>query len=117
MFLFISRLIKGIILGWITSLILFLLRRALSKAFGTPPPYNQPNTPNTNGHDIVETLWAGMSAQHLQKTFGNPLKKTIIAGGEIWTYANLNGSGSRTDVTLSQGMVEKWQDITNILPS
>jgi hypothetical protein len=71
MFLIIGRFIKGIILGWIMSLIFYLVKRALARAFGNvqqsqqssrthADPYQQSSS---TGHDVVETIWAGINCE------------------------------------------------------
>ena len=118
MFLFIGRFLKGIILGWILSLIFYLVKRALARAFGAvqqtqassrthSDPYQQSSSPS---HDVVETIWAGMSVTQLRTTFGTPQSKQNIQGGEIWAYANLNGQGTETSITIQNGMVVSWQN-------
>lgn len=109
------------------SLIFYLVKRMLAKAFGvdafnpqngrkTAPkqpsqPYsNYQQTANQNALDVVETMWVGMSAQQLMSAFGSPSTKQIVAGGEIWTYANLNGNGTQTAVTIQNGLVSSWQN-------
>jgi hypothetical protein len=118
MFLIIGRFIKGIILGWILSLIFYLAKRALARMFGQmqqtqassrthPDPHQQSYS---TGHDVVETIWAGMSVTQLRTTFGTPQSKRNIQGGEIWVYANLNGQGTETSITIQNGMVVSWQN-------
>lgn len=111
------------------SLIFFLVKRMLAKAFGadmldpqahnrtTPQqrpsssqPYSQ-RTANQNTLDVVETMWVGMSADQLRAAFGVPLSKENIAGGEVWIYANLNGQGVQTAITIQNNLVAHWQDI------
>jgi hypothetical protein len=118
MFLIIGRFIKGIILGWILSLIFYLVKRALARAFGNvqqaqqssrthADPYQQSSSA---GHDVVETIWAGMSINQLRTAFGTPQSKQNIQGGEVWVYANLNGQGTETAITIENGMVSNWSN-------
>jgi len=110
MFLIIGRFIKGIILGWILSLIFYLVKRALARAFGQAQQQTQQSS--SPSHDVVETIWAGMSVTQLRTTFGTPQSKRNIQGGEIWVYANLNGQGTETSITIQNGMVVSWQNTT-----
>lgn len=104
------------------SLIFYVVRRMLARTFGNMPqpqhPSQSQSTPrqSSSGHDVVETIWAGMSLDQLRTTFGTPLSKETIQGGEIWTYANLNGQGSRTSITIQNRQVTSWQDIRDSLP-
>jgi hypothetical protein len=118
MFLIIGRFIKGIILGWIMSLIFYLVKRALARAFGNvqqsqqssrthADPYQQSSS---TGHDVVETIWAGMGVNQLRTAFGTPQSKQNIQDGEIWTYANLNGQGTETAITIQDGVVISWEN-------
>ena len=129
------RFFKGLILGWITSLMMFLVKRMLAKAFGMSAgdlrhtaqkrayqpsaghtarnPYTQRSTANQNHVDVIETLWVGMSVEQLKSAFGMPQSKQTVAGGEVWTYANLNGQGTQTIVSITGGKVASWQDISS----
>ena len=112
MFVFIGRFLKGLILGWIISLVMYLAKRALARAFGQ---MQQPQQPRSNpqpaeGNDIVETMWAGMSIDQLRATFGTPQSKQATASGDIWVYANLNGQGTETSITITNGVVTSWQN-------
>lgn len=120
MFLIIGRFLKGIILGWILSLIFYLVKRALARAFGAvqqsqhssrhSQSEHQNQQSSSPSHDVVETIWAGMSVTQLRTTFGTPQSKQNIQGGEIWAYANLNGQGTETSITIQNGMVVSWQN-------
>ncbi|HNQ92443.1 MAG TPA: hypothetical protein PKI93_05865 [Alphaproteobacteria bacterium] len=127
MLLFIARWFKGLIVGWIIGLILFMLKRALSRAFGnleglegsqgTPQPRRYPNDGS-----VVETLWAGMSAAQLTATFGPPdLKNKTGPNSEVWTYSTFNGKPEPTAVTIQNGKVTSWarseSDETHFIPS
>ncbi len=94
------------------SLIFYLVKRALARTFGNmPEPHQQPNPQNTSSsHDVVETIWAGMSVNQLRTTFGTPKSKQNSQGGEVWVYANLNGQGTETEITIENGMVAGWKD-------
>lgn len=111
---FVLRFFKGLILGWLMSLVFFMVKRILARAFGNMPSSNnhQPHTDsrsaNQNSNDVVETIWAGMSATQLRATFGTPFKKENVKSGEIWTYANLNGIDTETDVSIKDNQVTNW---------
>ncbi len=103
------------------ALLMILIERAIKRAFGDiaasrkqTGPHNTP--PNQKGTDIVETIWAGMESSQLRATFGPPQKINFIPNGEMWTYPNLNGSGTRTEIDIVDGKVKKWQDVTDTLP-
>ena len=101
------------------SLIFYLAKRALARMFGQmqqqkqqssrthADPYQQSSS---TGHDVVETIWAGMGVNQLRTAFGTPQSKQNIQGGEVWTYANLNGQGTETSITIENGMVKSWQN-------
>ena len=128
MFTFIGRFLKGLIVGWIMSLMMYLVKRALSKALGghmpgaqnrtRPHPSSQTSQQNTysrptshqNQDDVVETIWVGMSTDQLRRSFGAPLQRETVANGEIWSYANLNGQGIQTRVAIHKHAVTGWQD-------
>jgi len=125
MFLFIARFLKGLILGWIMALIFYLVKRALTRTFGNMPQQTengaqQNHTQNTYNpsptHDVVETIWAGMSVAKLKRTFGAPVRTQNVAGGEVWTYTNLNGHGTETAITIQNGVVLGWQDTPHPAP-
>jgi len=114
------------------SLVFFLVRRALAKAFGGTNPMQQqgqqqrghqphanPRQPRqtANNSDVVETIWAGMSATQLRTSFGMPQSKQNIQGGEIWVYANLNGQGTETEITIENGIVSGWKDTVSPPPT
>lgn len=123
MFGFILKFVKGLIVGWIVSLMMYLAKRVISKAFGVDaisPKSAQPqrksnpyktNSANQNSQDVVDTIWVGMSVDQLLKSFGEALTKQYVAGGEVWTYLNLNGQGTQTAITIRNGMIVTWQDI------
>lgn len=123
MITFALRWFKGLILGWIMSLVFMLVQRMLKRAFGaataqhpdtmgnTPSPHPAPND------NVVETIWAGMPAPQLRRTFGEPRTVNMTQNGEVWTYANLNGQGTRTAITIERGIITTWQDIRDPLPS
>ncbi len=116
MFLFITRFLKGMIIGWIMSLIMYLVKRALAKSFGNMPQQNsqhpqykpQPSQPQ---HDVVETIWAGMTTDQLRTAFGAPQSKEKNEANEIWVYPNLNGHGTQTRITIENNAIKQWQDI------
>ena len=120
MFLFIGRFLKGIILGWILSLIFFVVKRALARAFGTVQQSQNSsrhkqsehqNQQSSSSHtDVVETIWVGMNVNQLRTTFGTPQSKQNIQSGEIWLYANLNGQGTETEISIQNGIVTSWQN-------
>lgn len=102
---------------------MYLAKRMLSKAFGVdainPKGANAPrkqnpyknNSANQNNADVVDTIWVGMSVHQLLKSFGEALTKQYVANGEIWTYLNLNGQGTRTAITIKNGVIANWEDI------
>lgn len=125
------RWFKGLIIGWLMSLVFFLVRRALTKAFGQMnvpqqgtshqtrhqphPTAEQP--PRAPQGDIIETIWVGMSTEQLRQSFGEPT--TIKRNGqiEIWSYPRLDGQqGHTTEVTLENSVITKWQDVEDTLP-
>jgi hypothetical protein len=123
MFRFILKFVKGLIIGWIATLMMFLVKRMLSKAFGVnmpnpqnadrqkkPNPYKN-NSANQNSLDIVDTIWVGMSVAQLLKSFGPALTKQYRGSREIWTYLNLKGQGTQTAVAIENGSVVNWQDM------
>ena len=101
------------------SLIFYLVKRALARMFGQmqqqkqqssrthADPYQQSSS---TGHDVVETIWAGMGVNQLRTAFGTPQSKQNIQDGEIWTYANLNGQGTETAITIQDGVVISWEN-------
>lgn len=99
---------------------MYLIKRALTRAFGNMPQQSQnraqqnaPHYPPRNtppSQDVVETIWAGMSIAQLQQAFGAPSSKQVTASGEIWTYSNLNGYGIQTAITIEGGAVKSWVD-------
>ena len=119
MFTIIGQFIRGLILGWILSLIGYLIKRALSRAFGGQNPFD-PASPHSHRHDqptrqhdanVIETIWVGMKTDQLLKNFGSPQSKQVIPYGAVWTYANLNGAaGTETEVTIQHDAVVSWQD-------
>ena len=107
---------------------MYLVKRALAKSFGQMPqqnsqhpqqPYQRPQSshPRPPQHDVVETIWAGMTTDQLRTTFGTPQSKENSDGREIWVYSNLNGQGTRTAITIQNGVIKQWQDIRDTLPS
>lgn len=119
---FIAQFLKGLILGWIASLMMLLVKKMLSRAFGVEAinpqdapkqrktnPYKN-NSANQNSLDIVETIWVGMSTAQLVKSFGPALTKQYRGTQEIWTYLNLNGQGTQTAIAIENGVVVNWQD-------
>lgn len=128
MFTFLARFLKGVILGWITTLIIYLIKRMLTKAFGNMPAHDRSYHPEHSeqfgragssewrtppDHNIVDTLWEGMSAGQLRQSFGSPQEVVRSGESEVWVYANLNGQNTTTSVTLENGIVTYWRD-TNI---
>lgn len=107
-----GRFLKGIILGWILSLIFYLVKRALARVFGQMQQTQQSTRQQSSSasHDVVETIWAGMSINQLRTAFGTPQSKQNIQGGEIWVYANLNGQGTETAITIRDGVVSNWKN-------
>lgn len=105
---------------------MYLVKRALSKAFNGQMPQTprghqrqsqQPSkntyahtSANQNHHDVVETMWVGMSTEQLRRSFGWPLQKETSVEGEVWIYANLNGQGTQTSITIQNAAVTGWQD-------
>lgn len=120
MLTFIARFFKGLIIGWIMSLIMFLVKRALAKSFGSMQDGQQsaqPQNRRAEGHDIVETIWAGMSTAQLRNTFGRPKTINPATNGEVWIYTGLNGVGIDTAVTIENNLVKHWHDIRDTLPA
>lgn len=123
MFRFIFKFLKGLIVGWIVSLMMYLVKRMLAKAFGAGPINSQPHqnpknwnpnrtsSANQNRQDIVETMWVGMSASQLVNSLGPALTKDYSGNREIWTYLNLKGQGTKTAVAIENGIVVNWQDM------
>jgi hypothetical protein len=121
MFRFIAKFLKGLILGWIASLMMMLVKKMLSKAFGVDAinPQNAPqqrkqnpyknNSANQNSLNIVETIWVGMSTAQLIKSFGPALTKQYRGTQEIWTYLNMSGQGTQTAIAVENGIIVNWQ--------
>lgn len=119
MLIFLSRWLKGLIAGWLMALMFFIIKRALKKAFGgsvdmgsfdiNNPPHAR-NTPDQQDDTIVETIWAGMPAQQLIKTFGQPqtVTKTGI-NSEVWVYPIFNGKLEPTEIQIENEAITKWQ--------
>lgn len=74
-----------------------------------PDPSSSSATPYPT-RDIVDTVWEGMRAEQLEKSFGLPKSKMTSGTQEIWIYTNLNGQGTETSITLENGIVVFWQD-------
>lgn len=114
MLLFLARWFKGLIIGWIISLILFMLKRALSRAFGNMEGLDSAqNAPQPrkyqNDGSVVETLWAGMTPAQLTATFGPPSSKNKTGpNSEVWTYSMFGGKPDPTQITIENGMVTGW---------
>lgn len=72
------------------------------------PHSSSSSTTSYPSPDIVDTVWAGMSAAQLQKNFGAPQNKYMSGTQEIWTYTNLNGQNRETSITLENGVVTRW---------
>jgi hypothetical protein len=120
MLTFIARFFKGLIIGWIMSLIMYLVKRALTKSFGSMQGAQQPPRPQNQraeGHDIVETIWAGMSTAQLRTSFGAPKTINPATNGEVWIYTGLNGQGIDTAITIENNSVKHWQNIRDTLPA
>jgi hypothetical protein len=111
--MFVGRFIKGILLGWIMSLIFYLAKRILAQIFNSRPMSRSDDAPNpVSQKDIVETIWAGMSRDQLHTSFGMPQSKENTQGGEVWVYANLNGQGTETSIVIEAGLVKSWKNTT-----
>lgn len=104
------------------AFVFYLVKRALTKAFGgdmfgqassgggAAPDSSSSSATSYPTRDIVDTVWEGMRAEQLEKSFGLPKSKMTSGTQEIWTYANLNGQGTETSITLENGIVVFWQD-------
>ncbi len=100
---------------------MYLVKRALAKSFGnmqqhnSQHPHQRPQSSQPQ-HDVVETIWAGMTTDQLRAAFGTPQSKEnskekneeSSEGGEIWIYSNLNGQGTRTAITVENQKVKSW---------
>lgn len=129
MLTFFFRWFKGLIIGWLMSLVFFLVRRALTKTFGQmngpqPDVSRHPHAPRptpsrpTQQSDIIETIWVGMSTAQLRQSFGEPTTIQRNGAREIWSYPRLDGQhGHTTEITVENGLITKWQDVEDTLPS
>lgn len=120
MLLFIARWLKGLILGWILSLIFLMIRKMLERAFGGPLPKgfmgpssakgtNRTNRPYTPQGDVIDTIWIGMTKDQLLQSLGSP-EARVISGlhTQVWTYARWNGQNTPAKVTLIEDKVSAW---------
>jgi len=125
MLLFIIRWFKGLIVGWMIGLILFMVRRIIARAFGNIQEAQNNATPphrHQNDGSVIETIWAGMTTTQLTRTYGEPERKNKIGpDSEVWTYSNFEGSPLPTDVTIQHGKVTGWArakaDDSRLIPS
>ncbi len=127
MFLLLKRFLGRLILGWIMSLLVFMVQRAVKKmAMSSPhatnpnrsphdvqrrsPPSSQDLPPKSSEQNIVvrDALWQGMPEKDLLAAYGPPVSRSSkTASCEIWTYP-LADSG--LTVTLENGKVLNWTD-------
>lgn len=121
MLLFIARWFKGLILGWILSLIFLMVRKMLERAFGGPLPKDFMGAPSAKGTgrtnrpyppqgDVIDTIWIGMTKDQLLQSLGSP-ESRIISGlhSQVWTYARWNGQNTPAKVTLTEDKVSAWE--------
>lgn len=124
---FLLRGLKGVILGWLMSLVFFLVKRALAKALGGMPPQMQtrnnppasasapapsaaPPPASTPTAEVIETIWAGMSATELESTFGAPATRTKTDTGDVWVYSDMDGGHTNTAIIIEGGVVKSWSN-------
>lgn len=132
MFLLLKRFLGRLILGWIMSLLVFMIQRAvkrmaMSSPHTAPPNHSpihaqQPPSPplshgfsskpskQNSGQNIVvhDALWQGMPEQDLLAAYGPPVSRSSkTASCEIWTYPSAD---SCLTVTLENGKVLNWTD-------
>ncbi len=121
MLLFIARWFKGLILGWILSLIFLMVRKMLERAFGGPLPkdFSQTASSQRSGRtnrtytpqgDVIDTIWIGMTKDQLLQNLGSP-ESRVISGlhTQVWTYSRWNGQNTPAKVTLIEDKVSAWE--------
>lgn len=124
MLLFIVRWFKGLILGWILSLIFLMVRKMLERAFGGPLPkgFAHPGQggPQARGAergrpsytprgDVIDTIWIGMTKDQLLQNLGAPESRTISGlHTQVWAYPRWNGQNTPAKVTLTEDKVTAW---------
>lgn len=107
----IARWFRGLIAGWLMALIMILIQRAMKKAFeGAQQSHNTAPRNRPASGSVIETIWDGMSIDHLRATFGKPDKQEKAGfNREIWTYRNFDGSHNPTEIHIENGAVTHWQ--------
>jgi hypothetical protein len=136
MFLLLKRFLGRLILGWIMSLLVFMVQRAMKRmTMSSPhaetqhrspthaqqsssPPLShgfssKPSGPNSM---VRDALWQGMPEKDLLAAYGAPFSRSPRPiGGEIWVYTSTKKSDSpaaypEMTVTLENGKVLSWID-------
>ncbi|MFA7276170.1 MAG: hypothetical protein WC043_05150 [Pseudobdellovibrionaceae bacterium] len=112
MFIFLARWFKGILLGWIAALAMYLVKRIITKAFNMERPPHWPENETAAGNprgkapqgDVIDTLYTGMSEQQLLSAMKEPMSKLTCEGNvQIWVYPT-------RVITLEKGNVTKWEN-------
>lgn len=128
MLLLLKRFLGRLILGWIMSLLVFMIQRAVKRMAMSSPhtaPQNHspihaqqpPSPPLSHGFSskpsaqnivVRDALWQGMPEKDLLAAYGPPISRSSkTASCEIWTYPSAD---SCLSVTLESGKVLNWTD-------